>query len=101
MKRLQLLLLMLLALPIGMLAAGTSWQTATLIENGGTGTGSLSGDVTKQWHKIVVPENGVIKLTVTPVTGLSLYYMTLYCVVGNDTHNRNSIYVGGSNQKTL
>ena len=101
MKRLQLFLLMLIALPIGMLAAGTSWQTATLIENGATGKGSLSSKVNEQWHKIVVSENGVIKLTVTPASELSLYYVTLYSVVDNETKSRNSLYFGGSSKKTL
>ena len=101
MKRLQLFILMLMALPIGMLAAGTSWQTATLIENGATGKGSLSSDVKEQWHKIVVPENGVIKLTVTPASGLSLSYFRLFSVVSNETHERNYIYIGGSSQKVL
>jgi len=101
MKRLQLFMLMLMALPIGMLAAGTTWQTATLIEKGSTGTGSLSASVKEQWHKIVVPENGVIKLTVTPASGLSLNYTTLYSVVSNETKKRNYIYFGGSDQKVL
>ena len=100
MKRLQLLLLMLLALPIGMLAAGTSWQTATLIENGDTGTGSLSKDVTIQWFKIDVPENGEATIKVTAGSGLDLNYTTMYAKdANNELHNRGNCW--GSNNFTV
>ena len=77
MKRLQLLLLMLLALPIGMLAQGSSWQTATLINNGASGNGSLDKNNTDAWFKIEVPEEGRVQLTATPDATLNIQYVDL------------------------
>ena len=79
MKKLQLLLLLLLALPIGMLAQGSSWQTATLINNGSSGSGTLDKNNTDAWFKIEVPEEGRVQLTATPdgtlniATGIAFY----------------------------
>ena len=78
MKRLQLLLLMLLALPIGMLAAGKNWQTATSISNGGSASGTLSKDNTEEWMSIKVTEDGTAALTITPSGTLEVQYLTLY-----------------------
>jgi hypothetical protein len=77
MKKLQLLLLMLLALPIGMLAQGSSWQTATLINNGASGNGSLDKNNTDAWFKIEVPEEGRVQLTATPDATLNIQYVDL------------------------
>ena len=89
MKRLQLFLLMLLALPIGMLAAGTTWQTATLLEQGSSATGSLSSDVTVHWYKIIVPENGEATIKVAGSGDLSLDYTNLYAKdAENGLHSR-------------
>ena len=95
MKKLQLLLLMLLALPIGMLAAGTSWQTATLIEKGGSAKGTLSNDHTEDWYKIQVPENGEVTITSTPHGELDLYYTELYALDSeNILRSRDSKWIG-------
>ena len=100
MKRLQLFMLMLMALSIRMLAAGTTWQTATLIENGGTETGSLSKNVTVQWFKIAVPEDGEATIQVTAGNGLDLNYTTMYAKdANNELHNRGNCW--GSNNFTV
>ena len=95
MKKLQLLFLMLLALPIGMLAAGTSWQNATWIEKGSSANGSLSKDHTEDWYKIQVPENGEVTITSTPHGELDLYYTELYALDSeNILRSRGSKWVG-------
>ena len=67
MKQKLLLIVMLLAIPLGMLAQGTSWETATLIENGATVTGSLSADYNEAWYKIVVPEEGTVTVNIEAI----------------------------------
>ena len=78
MRRLLLLLTWLMALPIGMLAQGTTWESATTLDNGSTGRGSLSSTTTEAWYKIVVREEGTVEFTVTPSGNLNIQYITLY-----------------------
>lgn len=78
MKKLQLLLLMLLALPIGMLAAGTSWQEATALPLNQEKSGSLSNDRKEEWWKFTVAADGAAKITVTPGSGLRIGDVRLY-----------------------
>ena len=86
---------MLLALPIGMLAAGTTWQEATLIESGIIETGAMSEAVSVDWYKIVVPENGTVKVTVYAHGDLGLNYTTLYALDNtNELHSRGYCWAG-------
>ena len=79
-KKLHLLLSLLLVLPIGMLAQGTTWQSATEIVNGGSGSGTLSNGQTEAWFKVTVPENGTTSLTITPQGELSVNYLRFYAL---------------------
>ena len=78
MKRLQLFLLMLLALPIGMLAAGTSWDQATQLPLGQDNSGSLSNNRTEEWWKFTIISDGAAKITVSPESGLRIGDVRLY-----------------------
>ena len=78
MKRLQLLLFMLLALPIGMLAAGTTWKEATQLPLGQEKSSSLSKDITEEWWKFTVTADGAATITVTPSSGLRISDVRLY-----------------------
>ncbi len=95
MRKLLLLLVFALALPIGMLA-GTAWQTAADLAQGGSSTESLSKDVTVQWFKIVVPENGDVTIKVTPSGDLGLNYTNLYAKDSkNEMHSRGYVWATG------
>ena len=104
MKRLLLLLMWLTALPIGMLAQGTTWQTATTINSGETKEGSLyaTDDYQRndEWYKIVVPEEGTAEFTFTPGGNLNIHWITLYRVEDGETVDRNFFYVG-TEEKTV
>ena len=97
MKRLQFLLWILLALPIGMLAQGSTWKTATAISNGNSGNGTLDKDTKDAWFKIDVPEEGTVTLTITvqpgTVTGFSSETSGTFNVLGY-------IKVGGKDNAT-
>ena len=96
MRKLLLLLVFALALPIGMLAAGTTWQEAIELSQGGSSKGSLSKDVTVQWFKIVVPEDGDVTIKVTPSGDLGLNYTTLYAKdTKNEMHSRGYVWATG------
>ena len=96
MKKLQLLLLLLLALPIGMLAQGSTWQTATLINNGSSGSGTLDKNNTDAWFKIEVPEEGRVQLTATPDGTLNIQYVDLCWNDNNVMRARKTINPGKS-----
>ena len=66
-----------MALPIGMLAQGSSWQTATLINQGGTGSGTLDKQTTEAYFKIVVPEEGRALITMTLSGDLSMNWVDM------------------------
>ena len=76
-RKLQLLLLLLLAMPIGMLAQGNSWQTATLINNGSSGSAALDDKTGEAYFKIVVPEEGRALITMTLSGDLSMNWVDL------------------------
>ena len=90
MKKLQLLLLLLLALPIGMLAQGSSWQTATLINQGGSGSGSLDKNNSDDWFKIVVPEEGKVTISLTLSSDLSIKWLDYLWVKNNSAYSRTT-----------
>ena len=96
MKKLQLLLLLLLALPIGMLAQGSTWQAATLINNGSSGSGTLDKNNTDAWFKIEVPEEGRVQLTATPDGTLNIQYVDLCWNDNNVMRARKTINPGKS-----
>ena len=84
MKKLQLLLLLLLALPIGMLAQGSTWQTATLINNGSSGSAALDEKTGEAYFKIVVPEEGRALITMTLSGDLSMNWADIYWYRASD-----------------
>ena len=98
MKRLFLLLTWLIALPIGMLAQGTTWQTATTINSGETKSGSLYGyensERNDEWYKIVVPEEGTVEFTVSPEGNLDINWIRLYSIEDGKTIERNYSGIG-------
>jgi len=104
MKRLFLLLTWLIALPIGMLAQGTTWQSATTINSGETKEGSLySYENSKredEWYKIVVPEEGTVEFTLTPGGNLDINWIRIYRIENGELKERN--YSGvGSKEKVV
>ena len=98
MKRLFFLLMWLTALPIGMLAQGTTWQTATTINSGETKEGSLYSTDNSQrndeWYKIVVPEEGTVEFTLTPGGNLDINWIRLYRIEDGKTIERNYSGIG-------
>ena len=72
MKKLYLLFTMMLATTMGLLAQGTTWQTATLISNGATKTGTLDSSNGEHWYKINVTQEGTVNLTATATETLTL-----------------------------
>ena len=84
-RKLHLFLLtLLMGLPMAVLAAGTSWQTATTLGLDGSASGTLSEDNTEAWYKIDVPENGALTMTFTPSGELDLYWCKLYALDGEN-----------------
>ena len=55
----------MLATSFGLLAQGTSWQTATLITSGSTKTGTLDNNTNEAWYKINVTQEGHVDFDVT------------------------------------
>ena len=96
MRRVLLLLLVLAAIPIGLSAQGTSWQTATLINNGATVSGEFDNTHTEAWYKINVTQEGKIDLIATATGTLTLNYSnsTVYGYWDNDIR-RVGIFAGG------
>ena len=94
MKRLQFLLWILLALPIGMLAQGSTWKTATAISNGNSGNGTLDKDTKDAWFKIDVPEEGTVTLTITPGGTLDIQYVDFCRRSGDNTYVRQNMNPG-------
>ena len=97
-RKIQLLLTLLLALPIGMLAAGTTWQSATEISINGSANGTLSESNEEQWYWFAVTEDGQSELTVTPSGKLNVWDVTLYTYNGDQTDivQRNIVGIGTS-----
>ena len=100
MKKLLLLLTLMLALPMGLLAQGSTWQSATLINQGDSGSGILDNDNSDAWFKIEVPEEGRVDLTLTPNGSLNVNYVDFCWKNGNEMNVRQNMYPGTS-QRTL
>ena len=64
---------MVLVTSMGLLAQGSTWQTATLISSGQTKTGTLDATTTEAWYKINVTQEGTIDFTLTASEGLTFY----------------------------
>ena len=84
-RKLQLLLTLLLAWPIGMLAAGTTWTEATQLPLGQEKSGQLSKDHNEEWWTFTVTADGVAKVIVTPGDGLKVSDVRLYYYNANKT----------------
>ena len=85
MRRLQLIIMMLLALPIGMLAQGSTWQEAIAINQGETGSYSLDKNKTEAWFKIEVPEEGRVVITQTLSDNLEMRWVEVCRSNGDQT----------------
>ena len=96
MRRVLLLLLVLATIPIGLSAQGTSWQTATLINNGATVSGEFDNTHTEAWYKINVTQEGHIDLIATATGTLNLNYSNsaVYGYWDNDIRSMG-IFAGG------
>ena len=99
MRKLQLLLIALLALPIGMLAQGLTWQSAEEIELGGSASGSLEQGKDNAWFKVTTTEDGQLSFTISSQTALKVNYIEI-CTLkedGSDYANRNTTWVNADN----
>ncbi|MBQ2181033.1 MAG: hypothetical protein II400_02180 [Bacteroidaceae bacterium] len=97
-----LLSFILLAVPLGLLAQGTTWETATAISQGGTGSGSLDKTVTDAWFKIEVPEEGTVLLTETPGGNLDIQVIDLcWQETVNKVTSRKATWYPGKKTGTL
>ena len=63
MKKLLLLFTMVLVTSMGLLAQGSTWQTATLISSGQTKTGAMGTNNSEDWYKINVTQEGTVDIT--------------------------------------
>ena len=91
MKKLFLLLTVMLATSMGLLAQGTSWQTATLINSGKTKTGTLNSSNTEAWYKINVTQEGRVDLVATSTGSLKLSTgSTVYGFKNDATYSRGT-----------
>ena len=77
-RKLHLLFILLFALPMGMLAQGTTWTEATQLPLGQEKSGQLSTDRTQEWWKFTVTEDGAAKIMITPGSGLRVNDVRLY-----------------------
>ena len=77
-KKLQLLFTLLLALPMGMLAQGTTWTEATQLPLGQEKSGQLSTDRKTEFWKFTVTADGAAKIVITPGSGLRVQDLRLY-----------------------
>ena len=101
MKKFFLLFTMMLATTMGLLAQGTTWQTATLISNGATKTGTLDNTVTEQWFKINVTTEGTVNFTATATQTLTFYayYCTFHGYKNDNVYSRGS-FTGNSSSSS-
>ena len=69
MKKLLLLFTMVLVTSMGLLAQGSTWQTATLISSGQTKTGAMGTNNSEDWYKINVTQEGTVDFTAIVTSG--------------------------------
>ena len=60
---------MVLVTSMGLLAQGSTWETATLISSGQTKSSSLGTNNYEDWYKINVTREGTVELTATVTSG--------------------------------
>ena len=103
MKKIFLLLTVMLATTMGLLAQGTTWQTATLISSGATKSGSLDASHGEHWYKINVTTEGTINLTATASGNLLLSPGSSYVagVKNDNTYSRGSFSGTGYGSVTI
>jgi hypothetical protein len=103
MKKIFLLLTVMLATTMGLLAQGTTWQTATLISSGATKSGSLDASHGEHWYKINVTTEGTINLTATTSGNLLLSPGSSYVagVKNDNTYSRGSFSGTGYGSVTI
>ena len=105
MKHKLLLLLMMIAIPIGLLAQGTSWQTATQVNSGSTVSGTLDENHGEAWYKIVLTSEGSVNVTVNGDETIDFAPSSIYNLVNGELKDRgnfsgtwsNSIYYSSTN----
>ena len=88
MKRQLLLFALLLLLPATMMAQGATWQSATLIASGSSGSGTLDEGHGDLWFKIEVPKEGRAAFTMTFNGNLSMNFVELVMKNGDDFPSR-------------
>ena len=88
-RKLLLIILGLLLIPIGMLA---QWESGT------SKTGSVSSKVHDVWFSITLPEDGQVDLTLEPLGNIRSENLTLYAVVDGENVQRAFAWVDGSNR---
>ena len=103
MKKFFLLFTMMLATTMGLLAQGTTWQTATLISNGATKTGTLDSSNGEHWYKINVTTEGTVNLTATATETLTLSTSGSYVagLENNSTYSRGTFSGSGYGSVTV
>ena len=84
MRKLFILFTLLLAVPLGMLAQGASWQEATQLPLGQEKSGALSNDRKEEWWKFTVTQDGAANIYVAPGSGLRINEVRLYYCSFND-----------------
>ena len=88
-RKLLLIILGLLLIPIGMKA---QWESGT------SKTGTVSSKVHDVWFSITLPEDGQVDLTLEPLGNIGSENLTLYAVVDGENVQRAFAWVDGSNR---
>ena len=82
-----------MALPIGMLAQGTTWQTATTINSGETISGTLDKDNQDAWFKVVLPDDGDVTFVATSDDNLVIRYISINTPNSDGTNYSEKDYI--------
>ena len=95
MKKILLLLFVLLALPIGMQAQGTTWNTATLVKDGETVSGTMDENKPDVWYKFVLEREGNMTFDAKSDANLVIRYISIYSqnAAGTDVTEQDWIYL--------
>ena len=94
MKKL-LLLVTLLVLSIDIQAQGATWNTATLVKDGETVSGTLNENNTEAWFKIEVVKEGNVTFDVQSDANLVVRYISINVMnaQGTECLEKNYIYL--------
>ena len=95
MKKILLLLFVLLALPIGMQAQGTTWNTATLVKDGETVSGTMDENKPDVWYKFVLEREGNMTFDAKSDANLVIRYISIYSqnAAGTDVTEQDWLYL--------